>query len=156
MLLYLLRHAEAAERAPSDAARELTALGIEQAQTVGAFCKRRGLKPNLILTSPFRRAARTADLVAAVLGLSSQTAPFLASGMDAEDALMELGAYKQFAAVMIVGHQPDLGMLATKLLGLPNADAFPMGKASLACLEVTRLAPGGAGLQFLLPIKLMG
>ena len=156
MLLYLLRHAEAVDRAPSDAARELTALGLEQAQTVGAFCKRRGLKPNLILSSPLRRASRTADLVAAVLGLTAQPAPFLASGMDPENALMELGAYKQFAAVMIVGHQPDLGLLATRLLALPNADAFPVGKASLACLEVTRLAPGGAALCFCLPVKLMG
>ena len=71
MHLYLLRHAEAADRAPSDAARELTALGSEQAQTVGIFCKKHGIKPNLILTSPFRRAAQTADLVAAKLGLTT-------------------------------------------------------------------------------------
>lgn len=156
MLLYLLRHAEAVNRAPSDAERELTALGIEQAQTVGAFCKRRGIKPNLILASPFRRALQTANLTAAALGLTTQPAPFLASGMDAENALMELSAYKQFASVMLVGHQPDLGNLATKLLGLPDAGSLPLGKASLVCLEVTRLASGGAGLCFLVPVRLMG
>ena len=156
MLLYLLRHAEAADRAPSDAARELTALGIEQAQTVGTFCKRRGLKPNLILTSPFKRAVQTAQVVAAPLGLTAQNATFLASGMDPENALMELGAYKQFASLLMVGHQPDLGRLAATLLGLPNDAALPVGKASLACLEVDRLAPGGAQLQFFLPVKLMG
>ena len=76
--------------------------------------------------------------------------------MDAEDALMELGAYRQFAAVMLVSHQPDLGMLATKLLGLPNADSLSVGKASLTCLDVARLASGGAALSFCLPVKLMG
>ncbi len=156
MRLYVLRHAEAADRAPTDAARELTALGIEQAQTVGAFCKRHGVKPNLILTSPFRRAVQTATLAAAALGLTPQTAGFLASGMDPENALMELGAYKQFASVMIVGHQPDLGMLVTALLGLPDAESLPVGKASLTCLEVAQLAPGAASLQFFLPVKLMG
>lgn len=156
MRLYLLRHAEASDRAPSDAARELTALGIEQAQTVGAFCKKHGIKPNLILTSPFRRAAQTAQLVAAALGQMPQNAGFLASGMDPENALMELGAYQQFASVMIVGHQPDLGMLATRLLGLQSDEVLPVDKASLICLEVERLAIGGASLQFFLPVKLMG
>ncbi len=156
MRLYLLRHAEAADRAPSDAARELTPLGIEQAQTVGAFCKRHSLKPNLILTSPFRRAVQTAQLVAAPLGLTAQTAAFLASGMDPENALMELGAYQQFAAVMIVGHQPDLGLLATRLLGLRNDETLPVDKASLICLETNRLALGAASLHFFLPVKLMG
>ena len=156
MHLHLLRHAEAVERAPTDAARELTALGIEQAQTVGGFCKRHGLKPSLILTSPFRRALQTAQLVAAPLGLTAQTTAFLASGMDPENALMELGAYKQFASVMIVGHQPDLGMLATALLGLRDAETLSISKASLTSLEVTGLAPGGASLLFSLPVKLMG
>ncbi len=155
MTLYLLRHAEASDRAPSDAARELTALGSEQAQNVGAFCKRRGIKPSLVLTSPFKRAVQTASLAAAPLGLTPQTTPFLASGMTTEDALFELTAYKQFASVMIVGHQPDLGQLAATLLGL-RPDALPVDKASLICLEVERLAPGGASLQFFLPVKLMG
>ena len=154
MRLYLLRHAEAVDRAPTDAARELTALGSEQAQNVGAFCKRRGIKPNLVLTSPFKRAVQTASLVAAPLGLTPQTAPFLASGMNTEDALFELTAYKQFALVMIVGHQPDLGQLAATLLGL-HPDALPVDKASLLCLEVERPAPGGASLRFFLPVELM-
>lgn len=155
MTLYLLRHAEASDRAPTDAARELTALGSEQAQTVGAFCKKRGIKPNLVLTSPFKRAVQTASLAAASLGLTPQTAPFLTSGMDTENALFELTAYKQFASVMIVGHQPDLGQLAATLLGT-RPDALPVDKASLICLEIERLAPDGASLQFFLPVKLMG
>ena len=122
---------------------------------MGAFCKRRGIKPNLVLTSPFKRAVQTAQLVAAPLGLMPQTAGFLASGMDPENALMELGTYKQFASVMIVGHQPDLGLLATSLLGLQSDETLPVGKASLICLEVSRLAPGGASLHFFLPIQLM-
>lgn len=156
MQLYLLRHAEASDRAPTDAARELTALGSEQAQTVGTFCKRHGLKFNLVLTSPFRRTMQTAHVVAAALGLTAQPAGFLASGMDPENALMELGAFQQFASVMLVGHQPDLGQLAATLLGLRNDAALSVGKASLIGLEVERLTFGGAHLRFSLPVNLMG
>ena len=155
MRLYLLRHAEAVDRAPSDAARELTSQGLAQARTVGAFCQRHALKPDLILTSPFRRAAQTAELAAAALGQPTQIAPFLASGMDPATALDELRAYQRFAAVMLVGHQPDLGMLATTLLGLPDDEALPVSKASLICLQVNRLLPGGAQLEFFLPVTLM-
>ena len=156
MRLYLLRHAEAVDQAPSDAARELTAQGLEQARTVGAFCQRHALKPDLVLTSPFRRAVQTAEPVADALGQSPQTVAFLASGMTPATALSELRAYQRFTSVMLVGHQPDLGVLAATLLGLQNADALPVGKAALTCLEVARLGTGGAHLRFFLPVKLMG
>ncbi len=155
MRLYLLRHAEAVDHALTDAARELTVRGLEQARTVGAFCLKHALKPDLILTSPYRRAVQTAELVAAALGQPAQTVPFLASGMAPETALDELSAYQRFASVMLVGHQPDLGMLIATLLGLRNDAAFPVSKASLTCLEVERLVLSGASLQFFLPVKLM-
>lgn len=155
MRLYLLRHAEAVDHARTDAARELTALGLEQARTVGAFCVKHALRPDLILTSPYRRAVQTAELAAAALGQGSQTVPFLTSGMTPETALVELRAYERFASVLLVGHQPDLGELTASLLGLHNDAALPVGQASLACLEVERLAPGGAHLRFFLPVRLM-
>ena len=155
MRLYLLRHAEAVDHAASDAARELTARGLEQARTVGTFCLKHALRPDLILTSPYRRAVQTAELAAAALDQSAQIAPFLASGMTPETALDELRAYQRFASVMLVGHQPDFGRLIATLLGSRNEAALPVGKASLASLEVDRLLPGGASLRFFLPVKLM-
>ena len=156
MRLYLLRHAEAEDHAATDAARELTPKGLEQARTVGAFCQRHTLRPDLILTSPFRRTVQTGETVAEALQQPMATAPFVASGMTPEIALAELLAYQRFASVMLVGHQPDLGELAASLLGLCGGDALPVGKASLICLRVNRLAPGGASLRFFLSIKLMG
>lgn len=154
MKLYVLRHAEAVDHAPTDAARELTARGLEQARAVGTFCQRHGLTPELVLTSPYRRAVQTAELFAAAFGQTPQQASFLASGMRDSTALNELRAYKRFDSVVIVGHQPDLGDLIAVLLGLPASENFPVGKASLTCLEVERLAPGGASLRFFLPSKL--
>ena len=154
MTLYLLRHAEAEDRAPTDAARPLTVHGLDQARAVGAFCQQHHLRPDLILASPFRRTVQTAELVAAAFAQTPQPAPFLASGMHPADALDELRAYDRFDSLLLVGHQPDLGLLITALLGLESEDNFPVGKASLTCLDVNRLAPGGGSLRFFLPSSL--
>ena len=155
MKLYVLRHAEAVDHAPTDAARELTPHGLEQARRVGEFCRQHDLAPELVLTSPYRRAVQTAELFAAALGQTPQEAPFLASGMHPATALRELTAYTRLGAVVLVGHQPDLGQLITTLIGLPREENFPVGKASLTCLDVERLLPGGASLRFTLPARLM-
>ncbi len=156
MRLYVLRHAEAVDQAASDAARELTPRGVEQARTVGAFCQRHGLQPELILSSPYRRAVQTAEGFTAAFGVTPQNAPFLASGMRPDAALVELRAYQRLDSLMIVGHQPDLGDLIAGLLGLQDGENFSVGKASLTCLEVGRLGVGGASLRFSLPVNLMG
>ena len=157
MTLYLLRHADAEEVRTSDSARLLTAKGIGQARTVGQFCVRKQLRPALLLTSPYRRALQTAEIVAEVLQMEggAQTEGFLASGMDPETALTELQAFGWAQSVMIVGHQPDLGTLATALLGLSDAGGLPVGKATLICLRAERLAPYGASLEFAVPVELM-
>lgn len=156
MRLYLLRHADAAPYAASDRERELTPKGDEQARVVGEFCRRQAIRPELILTSPFRRTVQTAALVAAALGDGQpREAAFLASGMEPETALVELRAYERLASVMLVGHQPDLGMLAASLLGLKADGNLPVSKASLACIELDHVTPGGGSLAFFLPARMM-
>ena len=157
MLFYLLRHADAQPTNVTDAARELTAKGLEQARTVAAFCERKGVRPALILTSPYRRTVQTAEIVANALKLEGgpQAEKFLESGMDPEMALSELQAFGWAQSLMIVGHQPDLGMLATTLLGLSDAGAFSFGKATLVCLRVERIAPYAATLEFAVPVGMM-
>ncbi len=64
MLLYLLRHAEAEPYRADDFSRKLTDKGERQARLVGAFLDEKGLKPDLILSSPVLRARQTAIIVA--------------------------------------------------------------------------------------------
>ena len=158
MRLFLLRHAEAEDDAPSDAARRLTPRGVEQARTVGRYCARLGIEPELVLYSPFVRAEQTARGFAEAWppdARALQAAPFAASGMHPEGALHELRGYERFDGVMLVGHQPDLGLLAASLLGLRDAGVLPVGKASLMGIELRRYAPGGGSLDFHLPVELM-
>ena len=159
MRLYVRRHVEAEDDAPSDAARRLTPRGLEQARTVGRFCARVGIEPELVLFSPYVRAEQTARAFAEAWPTGArtlQTASFAASGMHPEAGLRELRAYERFAGVMLVGHQPDLGSLACSLLGIRDPGALPVGKAALIGLDLRWPGPGGGTLAFHVPVELMG
>ena len=157
MLLYLLRHAEAEVLAASDRARRLTPKGEQQAVKVGKFCARHGIEPSVILSSPVVRARQTADLVHKNLRDAELIeVPWAACGMDSWQAMDELAAYRKFPAVMLVGHQPDLGALAAALLGLPRVQSLRVRKALLAAVDTAAGLQTGAGtLQFFLPVRLM-
>lgn len=157
MLLYLLRHAEAEVLAESDRARCLTPKGEEQAAKVGKFCAKHGIEPSVILSSPVVRARQTAARVHEHLpGAELLEVRWAACGMDARQALDELAAYRKFPAVMLVGHQPDLGLLASVLLGMNNVQNLRVRKALLAGIDASAGLKAGLGtLQFFLPVRLM-
>ncbi len=156
MNLYLLRHADAIDQAETDVARYLTDKGVSQAKAVGRFCRDRGIVPDIILTSPYRRAEQTAEIVAKKIGSSEVlVVPFLGSGMEPATALRELEPYIRCAGVMLVGHEPDFSLLAATLLGLPQARRLHLRKASLTLLETERLAPDSATLHFSLPVRFL-
>ena len=79
MQLFLLRHAEAESDAASDEVRALTAKGTKQAEAIGKFCLEHDFVPEIILSSPLKRAEETARLVARELNLPKlvQIAQFL-------------------------------------------------------------------------------
>jgi phosphohistidine phosphatase len=140
MDLYLLRHADANTVAATDDARPLSEKGISQAKKVGRFCKEHSLKPDLILTSPVRRAAETAEIVADILKGELMTEKWLACGMQPEAALEELRGYERLAA---------------HLLGLSDNEQIGIRKASLTHFELGAFVFGGARLCFSLPCRLM-
>jgi phosphohistidine phosphatase SixA len=73
--------------------------------------------------------------------------------MPPDEALQELQPYNQFKEVLLVGHQPDLGMLAARLLGLPQPARIHVRKASL--IQLTLTSPSSALLEALIPCNLM-
>lgn len=155
MLLYLLRHADAEASAESGAARALTEKGVEQAKRVGRFCRKNELKPDMILSSPFRRAEQTAKLAAEKMENDKvQIAEFLASGMQPGTAIAELKNYAESSSVMMVGHEPDFSSLTAKLLGT-SQDRIQLKKASLTAIELDENDLSRGTLLFSLPVRLM-
>ena len=114
--LWLLRHGEAAGRAASDAARDLTARGEQQARAAGRALAARDIDFGAIYTSPKLRARRTAALASALLGAEPIVHEPLREGFSARDAEeLLLGAGER--AVLVVGHNPDLGQVVFDLTG---------------------------------------
>jgi phosphohistidine phosphatase len=153
--LHLLRHAHAGDPdawSGDDALRPLTRKGRRQCELLGAFLDARGIRPDVIVSSPKIRASQTAELVAATLGMTVRVDDRLASGFGRRellDLLDELGAREP----MLVGHDPDL----TELLGyLVDAAGVPLRKGALATVDVG-VEPAGINgtLRWLVPPDLL-
>jgi phosphohistidine phosphatase len=161
--LLLFRHGIAEERggAVPDAARALTARGRERSRAVLRRLTERGLGAGRLISSPLRRARETAELaVAAGLAPSLELAEGLAPGGEALAALpvwLETLAAPpgEWPRLVLVGHEPDLSLLATRLLGAPPG-TLALRKAGLAVLRLPRSAqPGQATLRLLLSPRLL-
>lgn len=115
MELILWRHAEAEDGVP-DLDRRLTARGEKQAQRVAAWLHAQLPDSARILVSPAVRAQQTAQALADEGGRKLRTVDDIAPGADAQDVLAAADWPEAGRAVVIVGHQPTLGWVASTLL----------------------------------------
>jgi phosphohistidine phosphatase len=114
MDLILWRHAEAfdLQEGGNDLDRALTPKGERQAARMAQWLQRRLTAGTRVLVSPARRAQQTAR----ALEWRLRTAEALAPGGDV-DALLAAARWPDARdAVLIVGHQPTLGVAAARLL----------------------------------------
>ena len=142
--LVLLRHGIAVERVEGrDAAdRPLTPRGRSRTQAVMEALVAGGMQLDRLVTSPYDRALETAQIA-----LQAGLAPVL----DSDDRLCPGGLVAELlhdlgGRIALVGHEPDLGLLACALLGLPPG-SLRIRKAGLVQL---RFRPGGWTLEGLL------
>lgn len=154
VVLHLLRHAhagDAADWAGPDTTRPLTDKGERQAERLGRFLAAQRVRPSAILTSPLVRARRTAELVAAPLGLVVREDPRLADRLGI--ATVEAMLRDAGDAPMLVGHEPDLSALVGLLV---DAGHVPMRKGALATIDAEMpLGRGTGSLRWLLPPELL-
>lgn len=138
MKLYLVRHAEAIERNGTVAEEEryLTVTGRSSFRKTGAVLAKKGVLPNLILTSPLIRAVQTADILAEALSFQGevQVSGALAPGFDLDVLRRLLAETGLCRKVALVGHEPDMGAVVSSLLGLEAP--FKMKKGAVVALEV--------------------
>ncbi len=110
MDLILWRHADAEDGFP-DAARKLTAKGHRQAAHVAAWLHQRLPSRFAIVASPAERAQQTARALEAPF----KTVDSLAPGATVAEILEAADWPGRKGAVVVVGHQPDLGRAAAWL-----------------------------------------
>jgi phosphohistidine phosphatase len=146
--LYLIRHGVAAERGdawPDDNKRPLTHKGLVRLRREVNALNRLGVSFDQVLTSPLVRARQTAEVFADNLSSHPPLAvfePLSPSGTPAQ-VLEELGKYSRRRRIALVGHEPNLGELAAKLIGTRTAIEFKKG--AICRIDVETLPPARAG-----------
>jgi phosphohistidine phosphatase len=137
MEIYILRHgiAEEARAGMPDAERALTDNGREKLRAVLERAREAGVKPSLILTSPYRRAQQTAQMAAQVLGCHKIVETEALVPSSAPKAVWDaICARRREPALLIAGHEPLLGMTVGYLLGAP-ALQVDLKKAALVRID---------------------
>lgn len=161
--LYLVRHAVAALRGPDypdDTDRPLTQEGVERFRRSVAGLRELGVQLDLALTSPYVRAHETAELLCAGLRPRPKLVVIdaLAPGRKPADVIAAVARHsaagRGASRVALVGHEPDLGELAARLLGARGTLEFKKG--AVCRIDVDRAMPAGPGtLRWLLTPRVL-
>jgi phosphohistidine phosphatase len=146
--LYLIRHGVAAERGenyPDDTKRPLTNEGVQKLRKESKALVALDITFDVILTSPLVRTRQTAEVVAAafrnpppIVNMAS-----LAPGGTHNAIIEELSKQHRRHHIALVGHEPGIGELAGRLIGLRRSLEFKKG--AICRIDVSALPPAGPG-----------
>jgi phosphohistidine phosphatase len=165
MDLYILRHGLAGSReewSGPDAERPLTSKGRSRSRAAARGLAALGVAPAVIVTSAYLRAAQTARLTAEIVGAPVVDAPELEPGKLEKGYRPLLRRYTDEAAVMLVGHEPDLSAIIGMLIAgsSPARVELKKGACALLTLDATLLKSDSetpdAMLRWLMTARALG
>jgi phosphohistidine phosphatase len=157
MRVYLIRHATATEGSgASDFDRQLSEVGVQEAQVAGRALRALGAKLAVILSSPLLRAAQTAQEIARAfnLGPAVELRDPLSSGADPDTYFEQLEAWEGRGEVALVGHMPDLGRTLAVLLAGRSDVSVVFKPSSVCALDVDLAARKASVVYFHGPAEL--
>ncbi|KIH77851.1 phosphohistidine phosphatase, SixA [Geoalkalibacter ferrihydriticus] len=137
MQLFLVRHAKAVERSfdiPEEN-RYLTPEGRERFRSAAASLRKKGMAPEVIVSSPLVRAVQTAEILADALSFKGllPVDELLAPGFSLAQLRKLLARHPGVNSLACVGHEPDLGEIGGALLKV--SEAFSLSKGGVLALE---------------------
>ncbi len=153
MRIILFRHGPAERRDdprwPDDLTRPLTTRGAARTRRSARGVARLEPRAGRVFTSPAKRAAESAQLLAAALGVA-ETEPLvsLAPGGAWRETLQRLSREPADTTLALVGHEPELGVLAATLLLSAEADALAFKKAGACAIECDTPELGAGKLRW--------
>lgn len=159
MDLYIVRHAEAHKRDadcwPDDSKRPLTQRGEERFRRAVGGITRLVPEVEVVLSSPFVRAWRTAELLEQAGWPAPKGFEKLEPECSPREVLHALVSYANLERVALVGHRPGLHELASYLLtGQADDPRVQIKKGGVLRLSFNGPPEGGAGyLEWLLTPK---
>lgn len=145
--LVLMRHAQAANNAPTDFERPLTPRGVADADRVGEMLAQRYDGFDRIVASAARRTRSTAQAVASQCGYPRQAIDLRPEIYDAMPGLLlsVLQAQPDSAQrVLLVAHNPGISYLASLLTQEPGIALAPAEYVELD-LDLTTWTELGSG-----------
>ncbi len=128
MDLILWRHAEAEDGFPDDS-RKLTERGLKQAQKMAQWLKPRIPNNTRIIVSPAKRTLQTAAALV-TNNTEYEILPQIGPGAAPDSILNTVNWPYEENTVLIIGHQPTLGQIAS-LLYIGNDAGFSVKKSSI-------------------------
>lgn len=139
--LYIMRHGIAAEVGTTgvedDITRPLTGKGKKRMYEVASGLKRLGCELDWIVTSPLLRAAETAQIMAESLPtrVPVDSCDALSPGGSGEELKEFLAKQPERKRVLLVGHEPDLSILAGRLIGAGRHASLSFKKGGCCLIE---------------------
>lgn len=153
MEIYLMQHGEA-HAEDQDPERSLTPGGEDQIRSSGKALKKLGVDVDLIVSSPKKRARQTAEIVAGELGYPKEgiaVTEALEPLAPAEDAIAYLGRLGDKGKMLLAGHLPSLGEIASNLMSEGTRVSIHFEMGGVCRIDVEALPTHKGDLRWLLP-----
>ena len=148
---YIMRHGIAMTRDGAgfadDSKRPLTPEGKKKMREIAAGLVRLGFEVDWIVSSPLVRAIETAEIVAESLPKSVplEFSDALRPGGSAEALLAFLAKHRERKRALVVGHEPDLSELATRLIGAGRSANLSFKKGACCLITFAQFPPKSPG-----------
>lgn len=144
MIIYIVRHASAGQHLTNpkkDEKRPLDADGIQQCGVLGRALAALNAQPDVIISSPLKRATQTASLIGNELGYEGKLLLETALRPEASfaDFRRMLDKYAKYEAVMVVGHNPSISEFMARMITKSGCEAqVDFKKGAVARVETVR------------------
>jgi phosphohistidine phosphatase len=159
---YIMRHGAAVMRGGAalldDTKRPLTPEGKQRVRDIASGLVRIGFDVDWIISSPLVRAVETAEIVGEALASKPplEFSDALRPGGPAEALITFLAKRSNRRRVLVVGHEPDLGELAARLIGAGRNANMPFKKGGCCLITFTEFPPKSPGrLAWWLPPRIL-
>ena len=154
MNIFLIRHGKAEPESPeiNDIDRELTKEGISIIKRSVGFWKNGIVSFDIIITSPFKRAVQTAEIIAELMNYKNDLIKDSAlSPGSSIRSVLQLAEVLNGENIAFVGHQPDMSYHISSLVcnSQLNLKFSPVSIAKVSFDGKPK--PGKGVLEFLLP-----
>ena len=147
MEIYIVRHGDAEPRVSglAEADRKLTPKGKRDTERMARLAAAMNVRPDITLTSPYRRAKETAAIVLNSLKSDKlvETSTLLPEEKP-EQVWKEIRSHAKAREILVVGHEPQLSAFVAYLLDSPDL-TLDFKKSALVRIQIDKLGAAPEG-----------